>query len=297
VTTDLFERYASLDPARAPGIQPAWRPVSAVLLSTVDGREPTMQTQQSPPTQPPTKRNPKRARLLIGAAAIGLVLIVGAVVLLSNSGESELPPAAAPSTTVTPDVAVESIPTPSEADAVANAWYDAFNAGDIDAVMALFAPDPILSSNFGGFTTLEEERLNNIWNAAQGTSLDTDGCVPAGEGTQRRHVRCVGTHHDALVHAVDATPVPAIVTMTIGPDGIVALVYTYGSPDFKTDFNQVGDPFDMWMAVHHPEVEDLSFGSFETAKEAEMSGMLTAQYAAEWATYLETNGCTYLDGC
>jgi hypothetical protein len=293
VTTDLFERYASLDPARAPGTQPAWRPVSAVPLSTVDGREPTMQTQQIPPTQPPQEENPKRTGLLIAAAAIGLVLIVSAIVLLSNDGASELPPAAAPPTTVAADLASEPMPTPSEAVAVANSWYGAFNAGDVDALMALFAPDPTVSSNFGGSTTLAEERLNNIWNAAQGTRLQTDGCVLAGEGAPGRHVRCLGANYDALVQAVDATPVPANVTMTIGADGIVALEYSYGSPDFK----HVADPFDMWMTVHHPEVEDFDFGSYETVEEADTAGTLSAQYAAEWATYLESNGCTYLDGC
>lgn len=295
MTTDLFERYASLDPARAPGIQPAWRPVSAVLLPAVDGREPNMQTQQSPPTPPPTSKKQGRAGLLIAAAALGLVLIVTAVVLLSNDGTSELPAAATPPTTVATDLAPEPIPTPSEAIAVANAWYDAHNAGDVDAVMALFAPDPVLSTDFGGSHTLEEERLTSIWDAAQGTRLETDGCAPAGENSERgqQHVRCIGANYDALVQAVDATPVPAVVTFTIGADGIDFLQTTFGSPDF----NHVADPFDEWMAVHHPDVEDFGFGSFESAEEAETSGILTAQYAAEWATYLDANGCTYLDGC
>jgi hypothetical protein len=290
VTTDLFERYASLDPARAPGIQPAWRPASAVPLSTVDGRDPNMQTQESPHTQPLEEENPKRTGLLIAAAAFVLVIVAGSAVLLSNSGASELPPA-----TVAADLAPEPMPTPSEAVAVANSWYGAFNAGDVDALMALFAPDPALRTNFAGDSTLDEERLRNIWNAAQGTRLETDGCVPAGEtpdGSQRR-IRCTGANHDALVQAVDALPVPAIVTMTVSADGIAALSYSYGLPDFK----QVSDPFDRWMAVHHPEVEDFGFGSYETVEEAEAAGTLRAQYAAEWATYLEVNGCTYFDGC
>ncbi len=100
MTTDLFERYASLDPAIAPGIQPAWRSVSAVPLSAVDGREPNMQTQQRPPTQPPTPKKQGRTGLLIAAAAFGLVFIMGAVALLSNGSASELPPATTPPTTV-----------------------------------------------------------------------------------------------------------------------------------------------------------------------------------------------------
>lgn len=254
-----------------------------------------MQTQQSPTTQPPTQKNPNRTGLLIAAAAFVLVLIVSAVALLSNGGASELPPAATttPPTTLAADLAPEPIPTPSEAVAVANAWYAAFNAGDIDAAMALFAPDPGVSNNFTGPSNLENERENNIWNAAQGTRLETEGCV-AIESTERgQNVRCVGANYDALVQALDATPVPATVTMTIGTDGIVTLRYSYGHPDF----NDTGEPFDEWLALNHPDVEDFGFGSFKTVGEAEASGTLMAHYSAEWAVYLEVNGCTYLDGC
>ena len=251
-----------------------------------------MQTQQKPPTQPPTPKRQSRTGLLIAAAAFGLVLIVSAVVALTNGGASELPPATTPPTTFADASAPE--PTPSEAVAVADAWYDALNAGDIDAMMALFAPDPALSTNFSGTFTLVEERLNSTWDAAQGTKLESDPCVSVGESPERhQHVRCFGASHDALVQAVDATPVPVIVDMTIGPDGIVALRSSFGSPGF----NHVGDPFDRWMAVHHPDVGGLEFGSYETVDEAEAAGALLARYAAEWATYLEANDCTYLDGC
>ncbi len=295
MTTDLFERYASLDPAKAPGIQPAWRSVSAVSLSAVDGRAPDMQTQQKPPTQPPTPKKQGRTGLLIAAAAFGLVLIVSAVVLLSNGGASDVPTATTPTTTVAADSAPQSSPTPSEAVAVANAWYVAFNAGDVDAVMALLAPDPSLGNNFIGTSTLEEERMRNTWNAAQGTKLVTEGCRPIGDNSEQgqQQVRCIGATYDALVQAVDATPVTTRVTMTVDASGIVALRYSYGSPDF----DHVGYPFDKWMAANHPDVENLGFGSWETVEEAEAEGIFTAKWAAEWATYLEANDCTYLDGC
>ncbi len=290
----MFERYASLDPAKEPGIQPEWSDMAPVLSSAFDWSEPEMQTQQQIPNQPPTKKQ-SRTGLLLSAAAIALIMAIGASALLSNDGASDQQPATTPSTTVATEAAPAPIPTPSEAVAVADAWYDAFNAGDIDAVMVLFAPDPDVRNNFNGASTLEEERMRDIWNAAQGTRLETDGCVSAGENSEQgqQHVRCIGANYDALVQAVDATPVPAIVTMTIGPDGIVALSYSYGSPDF----NHVSNPFDRWLAVNHPEVEDFGFGSFVTVEEAETSGTLMVQYAEEWAAYLVANDCTYLDGC
>ena len=254
-----------------------------------------MQTQEKPPTQPPTPKKQGRTGLLIAAAALVLALIVSAVVLLSNSGTSELPPATEPPTTVATEAAPKPIPTPSEAVVVAYAWLAALNAGDVDAAMALYAPEPDVSNNFMGSSTLEEERMASTWDAAQGTRLETDGCDSAGENSERgqQHVRCIATNYDALVQAVDATPVTAIVDMTIGADGIVMLRSSFGSPDFK----HVSDPFDKWMAANHPDVEDFGFGSWETVEEAEVAGTLRAQYAAKWATYLEANDCTYLDGC
>jgi hypothetical protein len=254
-----------------------------------------MQTQQKPPTQPPAPKKQSRTGLLIAAAAFGLVLIVSAVVLLSNGGASELPPATSPPTTVATEAAPEPIPTPSEAVVVAYAWLAAMNAGDVDAAMALYAPDPALSGNLTGSNTLEEERMISTWDAAQGTRLETDGCGPAGENPEGQpRVRCSGANHDALVQAVDATPVPITITMTIGTDGIVVLAFTSGSPDFK----HVSDPFDEWMAANQPHAyKDIGFGSWETVEEAEVAGKLRAHYAAKWATYLEANDCTYLDGC
>ena len=164
-----------------------------------------------------------------------------------------------------------------------------------EAVMALFAPDPTLISNFTSSYDLEEERLVNIWNAAQGTRLETDGCSAAGENTDTglQRVECVGANYDALVQAVDATPVPTTVLMSIGADGIAVLSYSYRQPDF----NHVADPFDEWMAANQPHVYNFGSGSWETVEEAEVAGKLRAHYAAKWATYLEANGCTYLDGC
>jgi hypothetical protein len=84
-----------------------------------------------------------------------------------------------------------------------------------------------------------------------------------------------------------------MVTMTIGPNGITRLGYIYGQPDF----NHVGIPFERWMQANHAEDDVGSLDWGESIEEAEVSGLLLAQYAAEWAAYLEANDCTYLDGC
>lgn len=245
-----------------------------------------MQTQQRPPTQPPSPKKQGRTGLLIAAAAFAIVLIVSAVVLLSDGGASDVPTATAPPATTDPTV------TPAEAIAVANAYLVAFNAGDVDVEMALFAPDARVSNNFLGEGTLEEEQLRNTWNAAQGTKLTTEGCAAVDAPAPPQRVTCTGATYSALVQAVGAPPVPTQVSMAIGPNGIASLSYVYGQPDF----NHVSTPFELWMQANHAEI-DVPYDWGESIEEAEASGLLVAQYAAEWAAYLETNNCTYLDGC
>jgi hypothetical protein len=68
----------------------------------------------------------------------------------------------------------------------------------------------------------------------------------------------------------------------------------YGNPDF----NEVGVPFEDWMVANHPDqAQSVSFGNWTTIEEATTNGVLTAEYSAEWATYLEENGCAYDEGC
>ena len=42
MTTDLFTRYAQLDPASEPDLQPNWDSVGPVLLATIDGGKTTV---------------------------------------------------------------------------------------------------------------------------------------------------------------------------------------------------------------------------------------------------------------
>ena len=79
-------------------------------------------------------------------------------------------------------------------------------------------------------------------------------------------------------------------------EGINEIRFDYGQPDF----NHVKGPFTVWMLGNHFEIAEaggVGFGSWATVEEAKENGLLTAQYAAEWATYLIENDCTYLDGC
>ena len=199
-------------------------------------------------------------------------------------------------TTTTSSATTTNVPAFSSDDAlsVTDAYFEAYNAGDVEAVLALFEPDATFSNNFGSQTRADWEQLL-VYNAAQGTVLSPPNCTVAGEVSGVAvTVFCPHNNFDALVQAVDGPPVPINLTLTVAPDGISDWVFIFGDPDFGT----VGEPFDSWMTVNHPEdFEAVGFGTWTTVDEAEESGILTARYAAEWATYLNDNGCDYSDGC
>jgi len=283
VIIDVFERYAALDPANSPGVQPGWITMASAPLSTLDGREPDMQAQQQTPTQPNEPRT-RRTGLLVAAIAVAVVLIVGSVALLNNGSDSNLAPADGGASIST-----------SDALAVSNAYLVAFNAGDAEGVMALFASGATFSTNFTGGMTFDEFEMLAVWDAAQGTKITSEGCSAKDSfQEQDTSVSCTGATHDAVVQAVGAPPVPTEIRMTIGPDGIASVLTIHADPDFKS----ARTPFNTWMQTNNPaDAERADFGTWTTVEEAQEYGELTARYAEEWATYLADNNCSYQDNC
>lgn len=177
--------------------------------------------------------------------------------------------------------------------AVAAAYFEAYNGGDVDAVIGLFESEAEFYDNFGRVTPADWEQLL-VWNTAQGTTLSPPECAVAVGPPDAITVTCRHENLDALVQAVDGPPVPITLNMTVSPDGIRIWTSFFGQPDFNT----VGIPFDSWMSQNHPEdLAGVGFGNWSSVEEAEQNGLLVAQYANEWATYLDANGCTYSDGC
>ncbi len=240
-------------------------------------------------------------RLLTAITLVLVILFAGAC-----SGDDADPATTSPATTTTTAPATTTtvpatttttnVPAFSSDDAlsVTDAYFEAYNAGDVEAVLALFEPDATFSDNFGSQTRADWEQLL-VWNAAQGTALSPPNCTVAGEVSGVAvTVSCPHDNLDAQVQAVDGPPVPINLTLTVAPDGISDWVSIFGQPDFNT----VGIPFDSWMTVNHPEdLEAVGFGNWTTVDEAEENGILSARYAAEWGTFLNDNGCGYSDGC
>ena len=223
-------------------------------------------------TRPP-QTNSRRASL-IAAVAFGVtILVVGGVALLNSDDE--------------PFGAESSL-------AVADDYFAAVNAGDSEAVMALFTPDATFAFRFTGdpaepiLRAEWEETL--AWYTAQGTIMTTHECAVTDEAQGAVTISCEHGTHDASAQAVDAVAVPTTTTMKITPDGIGEFDELFGSPDFT----YVGNRFNAWMTKNNP-ADALAAGPFNwsSLEEASEHGRIKAQYADEWAAELQADGCRW----
>ncbi len=141
MSTDVFERYAALDPANSPLAAPDWASMAPVSLAAIDERTTLMQTQtrtpksktpKAPAPTPTPRRN--RTGLLVAAAVFAVILVTSAVLaVISMQGEPE--PAA-----------------PAPEDVIAQV-IEAANARDLDALAELYHPDMVHTydaSSIGG---------------------------------------------------------------------------------------------------------------------------------------------------
>ena len=259
-------------------------------------------------TKPKDDKEKKTATPWLVAAAVAIVAGIGLIVV--NQG-NEAPSTGQPvaPTATNPPVTSEAAPTTvnqvsdsaltENALASVDAWFDGFNAGDDEAVLGLFAPGVVISDSISGSWTLDDWAMRLAWNTAQGVVFTPQECSaneidPGVSAT----VTCSSGNRDALTQAVGAPPVPTNMVAIVTAEGINEIRFDYGQPDF----NHVKGPFTIWMLGNHFEIAEaggvgFGFGSWATVEEAKENGLLTAQYAAEWATYLIENDCTYLDGC
>ena len=227
----------------------------------------------------PTTTSDRQRRWLFPAvaAAVILVLALGALAL---TRDSETTPAATPE---------------QKARAVVDSFFDANNAGDTDGVLELVADDVLVTENSLAVLTEEEgwvpvpdpsdgnytdwdQRL--AWNHAQGERLDDLECVVAAEQpSDGVTLQCDYHTRDAVILAIDETPIPTRTLFTVIDGELTAIHQGYGDPDFAT----FGESFGRWMDINHPDVEGVYFGEWTSREEAEEHGRLRAQWAAEWA--------------
>jgi hypothetical protein len=202
------------------------------------------------------------------------------------------PESAAALLDVLPDYVVATV-----AAGIVDDFIAAYNSGDDEAAAALLAPDVAASDTWGPIDIVGEL----AWFTAQGATLGSVSCGAAeDDGEVGMVVVCRYDTLDALTQAVDAPPVPTTTRFTVTESGITTIRISYGEPDFAL----VGLPFGRWLTAQRPDVTCLArygqSGSCEEPASIEAQredGRRVAQYAGEWATYLDENGCRFDQGC
>jgi hypothetical protein len=130
MSTDLFDRYASLDPANSPQAAPDWASTAPVLLAAIDERTTQMQTQAQTQDAVVSASTPSKSRngILIAAAVFAIVVIAGAVLaFVSVRGETQ------PAGPIPEDVVAQLI--------------EASNARDAAALADLYDPEIVHTYN------------------------------------------------------------------------------------------------------------------------------------------------------
>ncbi len=209
----------------------------------------------------------------------------------TTTATTESPTAgAAPVTDAAPTTVTVPALTVDEALAVSDAYIEAFNNGDTDAVLALFTSDVALSEKYTGMTASFEAidraffEQHLAWSTTQGTTFTSPECAVTEEGTGAAvTVLCEFGWLYAAERAVDAPPVPTVLTMVVTADGISQAAFEY-PPEFGLA------AFDRWLyANQSDDLEGVEYGDWDSVSEAEQGGTLRAQYVEEWAASLEAD--------
>jgi hypothetical protein len=271
---DLLERVRELPPNPIPdpdGVD------SAQARSELETRRGPMSIDERPTSELPKTEpveNTSGSRGFVVAAA------VAAVVLIVGVGSWAL--FATDETTFGTDDALS----------VADSYFEEYNAGNDEAVVALLTPDATVT--WFSRSRSEWEMITAFF-VGQGTILSPPECTVTEEvlGASAT-VFCDFETHSGVMQAVGAPPVSTSFIAVVTPDGIDRLTFSHGQPDFL----DTGLPFEQWIAENHPEaIEATALWDWATLEEARQTGVVTAQFAEEWATYLDENDCTFVDGC
>ena len=226
------------------------------------------------------------------ARTVAPMLVMILIVAACSSSDND----ASPATTVPPPAptttAATTVPavTVDEALAVSSDYIEAFNTGDSDSVLALFTPDAALSEKYTGMSDSFEAidrgffEQDLAWSTAQGTTFTSPECAATDDGAGAEvTVVCEFGWLHAAEKAVDAPPVPTVLTLVVTQGCISQMAFEY-PPEFGVD------SFDRWLLTNHSaDSQGVEFGDWDSVAEAEQGGKLRAHYVDEWAASLEAN--------
>jgi hypothetical protein len=216
--------------------------------------------------------------VLAAAAAVLVAVIVGSADRLDDDGAIATGPQP------------EHIATAqrgSEAEAVVVEYIDAFNVGDVDRAVALFAYDARLRArnqsigNSGGNPTLGQWESVLAWYAGQGARISDVGCETIDATTGRASLRCEWRVDDAITEIANRPGDRIQIEMTVEGGRIVEF-------DRADEWTQDHVSFTVWLMTNHPEEGLLSqfLGSWPYGLSADPSRELGERFvvlARAWA--------------
>ncbi len=186
---------------------------------------------------------------------------------------------------------------------IVNEYFDAFDEGEFDTMTSLLSPAD--STRFARVCTgactyfdtwsFDYYQRYYAYKIAQGTLLEGRDCTLVDQSAGDVTVACNYLEQEYVAGLVGAPGSPTTATVTVAPDGIAFIEFAYegGAPA-----HAVGTQFKSWMSRLHPTEWGLVGQSGWTSiVDAQERGELTARYGDEWAAYLDTNGCSYVDNC
>lgn len=219
------------------------------------------------------------------AAVLALVLVaIGGAFLFVNRGDDGFDAAAASN--------------------IVDDYFDAFESGDVDAMIALFSPtadrtptsechgtSEQCQNNFWARTITYQERLL-VYKVAEGTVFVNRSCEATSTSQTEVSVRCEYDELSAVVQAIDTPPAPVVATFVVGSDGIRSLRRQIGQEPISQAAERY---FEDW--VENESADDAaSIENWLNSKDhARQAGVLVAQYVADWVAFLEASGCALDD--
>jgi basic membrane lipoprotein Med (substrate-binding protein (PBP1-ABC) superfamily)/DNA-binding SARP family transcriptional activator len=173
---------------------------------------------------------------------------------------------------------------------VAQQYFAALQAGDVRAAMELFSPDATI--RFFLPWSVDDFEIGLTMESALGSRFLAVACT-AYAPTTGLEVVCTYDVHDGVSQAVGGPVVHETATIAVDDGAITSFERNPGTPDYLL----VDDRFAAWMEAHHPDDAEAVEWAIVSIDDARRRGELRARYAAEWAAYLEAEGCSFTEAC
>lgn len=248
-----------------------------------------MHTIERPSDQAPPP--PRRRWRGPAAAAIATVVlaVVGAIVLTRGGDATQTPE---PAGSVPVSESVETFGDESAAIQLATQYYEAFNQGDLTAMTDMLADDADITGVLG--SSFEQVMA---WDIAQGSTVIDPVCrTQDSADVSRIRVICELDHHPYLAQIAGGPATNIVATIEVSDDGEISFYNERIVADPLVE--AIEGNFSVWLERSHvDDVARVQCCEWESVEDAAAGGTLRAQYADEYAIYIEQQGCLFEEPC